>query len=836
MFQVDSVSGDVTTKGEVDAESSAIDNGLVRLVIMAQEETSGGTAHQGDTNATVTLHVQIVDVDDNVPEFNAVTFSGDIGKQASIGDTISLAGPGYISIEDKDIEVAHNRFNIYLERDGVAWDVFTPSLQTGQGHVTLLLRVARDAALRDIVSSEIKFQIIAQPLSAGSPGARMTAPSVAEVVLSISDSQASALASQAEGEEFSTAETVIVVLVIALILFVFFAVIYVVYKTRRNRSPNMPVIRRNSKYYVSKRSDSNCNDQSLGSDPNVSKRVDQNTTVVAERPNSEEGPADMYEHYESKTKTSDLVGSPAQTVNSDSGSSSTANTLDSTGKHTVTAAVNRNRCDVTPLTNKTHGLNKLEQQLLTHDWSITENPGQTAPGERVHAQTKSQDALISLLDKPDKSDRLNIPSLGEAGAVTTALTSSEPAARTSATGYVNVSQVSLSKQETSKSACDVAPLGQRLESNKLLGEVNQKLVQLNSSTIVTGEKQCDIVPFSNTQRKITDIRQPSISSGTSDLVQSDSRKSSFSNTSTTDVAPLIKQGSGTEELSKKHNLRQSKGTNPNVKGMINPAFTRQASNTATMESENKAHLGKDKITPSNDSATVEKSNQSGCGIVEKANSNRKTAPRIPPTEVQGSNSITKALNATKRSSPAVVSATSNTMVTKNPLPPAVPKRVVTSSKNLPVATSNFQLSQPSVPPVALALPSFTGSPVLTEDYLVITNPVYEPYMVSSTTNPATASSTPPMAVETRKQQMSTQPNSKENNEITSQENNAILNKSPSTDYMTKAKNLLSEVASSMIVNEKSDLRSKTAVTKSVRIVESNESSTSPDSREKLTKF
>ena len=50
----------------------------------------------------MTLNVYIVDVDDNIPEFNAETFSGGIWEQAALGDFVTLASPGFISIEDKD--------------------------------------------------------------------------------------------------------------------------------------------------------------------------------------------------------------------------------------------------------------------------------------------------------------------------------------------------------------------------------------------------------------------------------------------------------------------------------------------------------------------------------------------------------------------------------------------------------------------------------------------------------------------------------------------------------------------------------------------------------------
>ena len=73
--------------------------------IQAEEQNSSGLAHQGDTTATVTLHIQIDDVDDNVPEFNAQSFTGSIWELAQLGDFIALADPGFISVEDKDLVV-----------------------------------------------------------------------------------------------------------------------------------------------------------------------------------------------------------------------------------------------------------------------------------------------------------------------------------------------------------------------------------------------------------------------------------------------------------------------------------------------------------------------------------------------------------------------------------------------------------------------------------------------------------------------------------------------------------------------------------------------------------
>lgn len=766
MFQVDPVSGEVTTAGQIDAENSEFDGGPVQLVIMAKEEPSGGTLSQGDTNATVTLHVNIVDLDDNPPEFNAVAFTGSIWEQAELGDFISLVDPGFMSVHDLDVGATNNQFMIYLERNGAAWDVFTPSVQSGQGYVTVLLKLTREGELTGLAGSEITFQVLARPLSGGGPVARSTVASVADVTLSVSSSQTLSQVSRTGDEEFSTAETVIVVLVIALIVFIIVATIYyVVRKTRREKSQTMPVFRKNSKYYVSKRNSSVAHLQ--GSETNVTSGADSHTEAVGvprrssnEKSTTHTPSTDVYEPYMSQRKREELVESPTVTESSVLESSSQMDTLDRTDKHTVTAAVNRNRCDLTLLVNKTRSLTQAEKQGAYGE-VVSEGV------ERTEAQARSQNTLLSLLNTQNSTDRCDVTSLTEAIKSVPTQVSNEAQPKTSSSGYVNIIQVNMPDEEPQKPLCDVAPIDQTLDENAqfasdLQNKVNQMLATGRDVDRLT--KNCEVVPFSEIQDRTGDTRQVDNinTSLSSDQVQSESRKSSFSNTSTTDVAPLIKD----KEISKNKKPQILKETKPKVNGVINPIFANHS------------------------------------------------------PAIQGSNSV-------KTSNPKGFITPSN--VTKIPVSPLVPKRVVTGSRNQLVATPGSQLSQPNVPPVALALPSFTGPPPsLAEEYVVIINPVYEPHTAASGTLAPTE--------DKRFQKTSTKPKPAQPTRENIQENTDMLTKSPSEDYMTKAKNLLSEVASSMLANGKSCPRSASDGPKSVKIMDSKKDTLPEGPEEKLTKF
>ena len=630
------------------------------------------------------------------------------------------------------------------------------------------------------------------------------------------------------------AETVITALVIALLLIIIFATVYAVHKTRRKKTPAMPVFRRNSKYYVSKRSNSNGQLPRLDSGPKVGRDPNRADNGGLRKPEIEEeltqrSPSDVYEPYVSQRKKFESAKSPMGAESSMLESSSATGTLNSTDKHTVTAAAYRNRCDVTLLANKTDGLSQLEQQLViagVQEETVAQTPCPSVEEKSV-AQVRSRDTLLSLLDKPDSKNRCDVTSLEEAGVVDPSLAISESKVKKSSAGYVNVRAEDISASEAKKAVCDVAPLSQSLAAkNHGINDQLEKVAAGSDPTELGKDRRCDIVPFPSTGKFPKENSQPNIDRSYSDPVRPDSRKSSLSNTSTTDVAPLIKKDDGKKKVTRKINLREPMNAKPTVDGQTNLAFSEQKTHSfrdSTMDAGNNAP---DKIAriPSDREINMPSSRNTS---IENAS----TISYLPSTEIQRNNSK-GAFNLIKKSGTLTSSTASTPRVSKIQVPPRAPKKIVQSSKKTTVPSS-FQLSQPNVPPIALALPSFTGSPGLTEEYVIITNPVYES---SSSIHKTPVSSTLTLAAETQRRQGEQPTSSAKACGELPPENDAILSESPSKNYLTKAKDLLSEVASSMMNGEKSEPRSNSAVSKTVRIVENQDHSSPVESREKLTRF
>ncbi|RUS87311.1 hypothetical protein EGW08_004923, partial [Elysia chlorotica] len=617
----------------------------------------------------------------------------------------------------------HNQFSITVEKDGVTWDVFTPSLTTGQGHATLLLSLASEGALQGMADSEITFQIVARPITTDGSNSRSTASSSADITVFVSSLQTSPLVSNAGGDDFSTAEVVIVALVITLLLFIVFAIVYVVHKTRRKKTSAMPVFRRNSKYYVSKRANSNGQLPQLDSSPatpaspSVVRRVDQEeegvsrNTVMGEELSQRPSSDLLYEPYVSQKKSITLQEkSPSGTDSSvlESFSSAAGSTFGSTDKHTVSAAANRNRCDVTLLASKT----ELDQQLAGSDPpgdSVSSAPCPSSGDIRTESQVRSQDALLSLLDTPrSDKDQCDVTTIEEAGTTV----DQSPTVRGAKAGYVNVKAGAVSTPEAAKPVCDVAPLSESLAvANQgltgLLDKVNRKLAQGGDAKEMGADRRCDVVPLPSTEQVSKETPVPDIDLNNSDPAPTDSRKSSLSNISTTDVAPLIKQDGGKKNVSKKQSLQEPTNTKPTMQGQSNPAFSEQTP----------YHI-RDSTGASISDTPVLKVHIPNSRNMQNTNA----ASRSYSTEDQKMNSKGQ-FNLIHKSGQMSPKATTPIKY-KVPVTPVAHKKALPSPKKV-VAPPAFQLSQPNVPPVALALPSFTGAPAFPEDYVIITNPVYE---------------------------------------------------------------------------------------------------------------
>ncbi|GFO04284.1 cadherin-23 [Plakobranchus ocellatus] len=799
MFRIDPLTGRVTTHGILDAENKAITNGMVVLTIRAQEQDTSRNQQQGDTTATVTLRVQVLDLDDNSPQFNAQTFSGSISEAASAGDYIAIAGPGFIAVDDIDKEEIHNRFSIHIEKDGQPWNVIKPSLNIAQDHATVLLMLAEDKALLGMSNSKLRFQIVARGVGATGRVSGGGSSTAADVELSVTSSPPGSLALQSNGDDFSTAENIIYVLLVLLVLSISIT-IFIACRTKGDKPATLPLFRRNSKYYVSKRGP-NGGPPTLVEPETMGERGGQTDVenVVhsgeVEEGATEHSPTDVYEPYMSHRQNS--TSNDAQPV----AGASVTDTANNSRQNTVVSAVNRNRCDVTLLVNETDSLKRSSGSILNGgpgEIGIKDQRSTPAGNDNdvQESQATAQNALLSLLGNSYTANRCDVTSLKEAenACLETQRSNSESAeiqyANVESTAIsVNVIKDTFETSKETKPSCDVTPLDQ---SPNALGRGSADKLKLKNETqeqlpLNKHERKCDLVPLHVSGDKTEDVQNPS--AACSFKSESDSRNSSFSNKSTNDEALLIKPGHGKLDGLKAKQPKEPKENEASVQGKINVAF-------------------------------VDTVGEDGADFQTAKVKTINTRP-LKKSSKDGLSEAPKGIFSTKPKS-GVVSATSS----KSPgtsLPQLAPKKVhLKSTKG--AGNSPAQLSQPNVPPVALALPSFTGSPALAEEYVVIINPVYEPYTApAQKTSPAktTAGGLPQ---KNQVQKGCVGPSS------------TLAEKSPTENYMRKAKDLLSQVASSMI-NRGENTGADSATSyggKSVQIADNNTLSSNPDSSEKFT--
>ncbi|XP_005092420.2 uncharacterized protein LOC101851175 [Aplysia californica] len=576
-FSIDASTGLITTSGPLDIDDNELlSNGLVNLTILAVESNSSGQVQLGQSSSTAGVLIQVEDTNDNPPEFNQDVYFGTIRENAVLGELVTLDGGGFVAVVDRDVAAINNQFRLHVERDGAPWDVFRTNIETQYSQASVLIQLNKEDSLLGLGESSIHFQIVATDVRASSHN--LTA-SVAQMTVWVKGQTTPPPAPEPiVSIPLSTSDIIVFIVGILLLLNVGLT-IFLCYVLRGGKRSPLGVFGRNSKYYVSERSRNKANavmgDGVKGLEDGKSSEEEETQLPMP------------------MTTQKVIVGEETNAPQAGPGQETAVKPL----RNTVASAANRNRCDLTELTEKlnSYTLNKESTSFAKsndNNTGINSVEQSTEVGQENKAFLPEQGALRGGEER--SGNRINIP-------------------------------------ESSRAGLNISTGVTKLES---------KVIQPRPDN----SENCTVRPFEQSGKSY----QPNGKSG------ANSNTSSFSERSTGDAVPLIKRPKNKESISQQQQPQQTsdKGASPST-------------------SKDKSN-----VTKTDGGLTLTKTQNKDA----KNNSQEKDAATAPSSV-----------------------STYNAM-------PVLPG-------------GRTQLTQTGVPPVALALPSSSGTKPR-DAYVTVTNPVY----------------------------------------------------------------------------------------------------------------
>ncbi|XP_067670754.1 protocadherin Fat 4-like [Haliotis asinina] len=148
VISIEELTGNVLVSHDLDRERVE----LVTLVIGVRDENGASTQ-----TATGTLTINVLDVDDNMPQFNNDTFVADIKENMATGIPISFKVPSNMTVSDKD-----QGENSWFELSVVGGTDFTPVPQVVRSSATVLITVRNPDILDFEQRHSVNFTIMAK--------------------------------------------------------------------------------------------------------------------------------------------------------------------------------------------------------------------------------------------------------------------------------------------------------------------------------------------------------------------------------------------------------------------------------------------------------------------------------------------------------------------------------------------------------------------------------------------------------------------------------------------------------------------------------------------------
>jgi hypothetical protein len=151
-FEIDENNGSVTTAAILDREAypSGID-----LVLLIEDKAEEGSRK----NATMSLHIDISDFNDNTPVFTQFIPEHDVSEAASLGHNI-------VQVQANDADLGENADITYSIKEGNSLGYFEIDSETG--HVKVLRSLDLDAETQTH-SEDLKYTLIIQAEDNGTP-------------------------------------------------------------------------------------------------------------------------------------------------------------------------------------------------------------------------------------------------------------------------------------------------------------------------------------------------------------------------------------------------------------------------------------------------------------------------------------------------------------------------------------------------------------------------------------------------------------------------------------------------------------------------------------------
>ncbi|XP_011305109.1 cadherin-23 [Fopius arisanus] len=156
LFDIDSISGVVFTRGQLDRESEDNNDGTFILEITVKEVSKVTPTPSVTTEVTIIL----VDVNDETPRFRSDRYLAEINENAPQNTPVNFIGDAVPEVYDHDLGT-NGTFRMFVDGDGGVFDI-TPS--RGINEAPFLIRVKNPKKLDFEQTSIINFTLIAKEI------------------------------------------------------------------------------------------------------------------------------------------------------------------------------------------------------------------------------------------------------------------------------------------------------------------------------------------------------------------------------------------------------------------------------------------------------------------------------------------------------------------------------------------------------------------------------------------------------------------------------------------------------------------------------------------------
>ncbi|KAL3875780.1 hypothetical protein ACJMK2_033697 [Sinanodonta woodiana] len=188
-FSLDNVTGVIRVKMLLDRDSPSVRDkgGVYDMKVKASEVVPPGQVNTGVTTATTLVTITVIDINDNSPMFNSLSYNATILENMQQGVPITFIAPFTImNVSDID-QGSNSHFELFLEKDGRPYSDFTPQPNEVFSESSVLIRVNNQSALDYEITSQLTFQIIAREMDTAEH--RSSSATITVQILNVNDNE-----------------------------------------------------------------------------------------------------------------------------------------------------------------------------------------------------------------------------------------------------------------------------------------------------------------------------------------------------------------------------------------------------------------------------------------------------------------------------------------------------------------------------------------------------------------------------------------------------------------------------------------------------------------------